>query len=541
MDYLIDSRLDFSDAAFQSQVDPALEQVDLVCAAFDCSTKTRIREIPRIFPSGRKAPGPLRTESEPLGCKTLKGADAERVRLDNLACEFASKALNRAAERGAAGIAENPLRSLHWHLPDEVERSASPLWSDKRYDACCLHGARCKAQNLRFTANLEEISSWPDVVCQHIHSATEWKPVEVKKGTRVVTHYPSKEEATYTAALCYAIAVSCSMWAVRVGRAKLAVGRMPTFEPAGDRRAWLHLPPEATREWAMVPMAVLLNVQSPALSAECINPRRDAESCLEFHVSSGKRKYFLPPGHVYVGSGHHSHRLARSEWHNPYLPGRDGAAEECVILYSQHLRESPLYDRLQELAGKTLVCDCPMSGPCHRDVLAAEIWVQRRRPRSVVRAAKGGTYLKGLLLAGAMARGVCLPQQLTLDFPQEHVIQAMQRLVPDGMLDSYQAFPMMEDLLNSFPFNTYLEYRREKDLDLDGPFGPVDTSGQLRFAARAADDNSWVHMPIRHPCRQWLPMDSPRMTIFRQLEQLVRLTPCHTSHSWMMTCTLLLT
>ena len=85
-DYLLDPRLDFSDPSFQARIDPLLEQMDVICAAFDCSTKTRIREISRVFPDGRRAPGPLRAEDQPMGVDTLRGRDAERVQIDNAVC-----------------------------------------------------------------------------------------------------------------------------------------------------------------------------------------------------------------------------------------------------------------------------------------------------------------------------------------------------------------------------------------------------------------------------------------------------------------------
>ena len=47
--------------------------------------------------------------------------------------------------------------------------------------------------------------------------------------------YPSREEAEYTAALAFAIAVSVIWWAARRGLAKLTVPRMPAFTAVGRR------------------------------------------------------------------------------------------------------------------------------------------------------------------------------------------------------------------------------------------------------------------------------------------------------------------
>lgn len=112
-----------------------------------------------------------------------------------------------------------------------------------------------------------------------------------------------------------------------------------------------------------------------------------------------------PEGAVYVGRG--------SKWGNPYVVGetqlrrpringtdgwelegrlckpngsripfthpdltvtyhevRNATAQECVYLYARYLgrRFSP-EDIRRELAGKDLMCWCPLDAPCHADVL----------------------------------------------------------------------------------------------------------------------------------------------------------------------------
>ena len=113
----------------------------------------------------------------------------------------------------------------------------SSRWRDKRYNACCWGGARCKAQCLRH--NLDEIDHWPPLTCHHSHAPQEWAPY-LQNGGAV---YPSKEEAEYTAVIAFAIAVAASWWAVRVGRAPLHDPRLPQFECVGAREHWLDLDP----------------------------------------------------------------------------------------------------------------------------------------------------------------------------------------------------------------------------------------------------------------------------------------------------------
>ena len=71
-----------------------------------------------------------------------------------------------------------------------------------------LGGARCKRQRLRHS--IDEIAQ-----CHHINSESEWHPQQHGKER----WYPSAEEAEYTAPLVFAIAVSVSWWAARVGKA----------------------------------------------------------------------------------------------------------------------------------------------------------------------------------------------------------------------------------------------------------------------------------------------------------------------------------
>ncbi len=76
----------------------------------------------------------------------------------------------------------------------------------------------------------------------------------------------------------------------------------------------------------------------------------------------------MPPDAIYVGRP--------TVWGNPYVVGSqllDGTtltATKAVELYAQHVRE--VFDRItvrSRLGGKNLACWCPLSQPCHADVL----------------------------------------------------------------------------------------------------------------------------------------------------------------------------
>ena len=174
VDWLIDPTHDLAHPARQASLSEQLQSVDCICAALDCSTKSRAREIPRVFDSGRPAPRPLRSVEYPEGLPDLTQAERQRVLTDNEACSFVLSEIQALAERGGASVRENPWRSLHWALPQEKSMMDSGLWQDKRYSACCMMGARSKSQCLRH--NIEEISSWPVLDCKHTHDTSEWDP-----------------------------------------------------------------------------------------------------------------------------------------------------------------------------------------------------------------------------------------------------------------------------------------------------------------------------------------------------------------------------
>lgn len=89
------------------------------------------------------------------------------------------------------------------------------------------------------------------------------------------------------------------------------------------------------------------------------------------------------PYDVYVGRGRDPETGEPGEWGNPFSHRRSrvpgvivvSSVEEAIERYRRHLwaeiRSGRLpFDRLAELAGKTLGCWCA-PGPCHGEVLAA--------------------------------------------------------------------------------------------------------------------------------------------------------------------------
>eukprot|EP00435_Cladocopium_sp_Y103_P009381 s366_g2.t1 len=320
VDWLLDPIHDLADPARQASLGPQLDECDFVAAALDCSTKSRAREIPRVFEDGRKAPGPLRSDRYPEGLPNLSSKDQRRVDTDNQACAWVLPQLQKAADENRGALRENPARGLHWELPLVKAMMASGRWFDTDYSAWVFNSARAKSQRLRHS--IQEIADWTNLQCHHIHAEDEWTPF-THEGVRV---YPFKEEAGYSACLAFSIAVAASWWAVRTGRAALAVPRMPPTEAVGRRAHWLDFDPRSMRQWALAPLAISLGLL-PLDAAEAARvPRRS-------RVTAVLRDGVLPPEAIYVGQGHYSHRIPKTKWASPFTPGHNVSLDEWLPKY----------------------------------------------------------------------------------------------------------------------------------------------------------------------------------------------------------------
>jgi hypothetical protein len=83
LDKAIRSSDDLDSTARQQELRDQVQSVTFVAAAFDCSTKSRVRENEREFEDGRQTPGPPRSESHPEGLPSLRGAAKRRAERGN--------------------------------------------------------------------------------------------------------------------------------------------------------------------------------------------------------------------------------------------------------------------------------------------------------------------------------------------------------------------------------------------------------------------------------------------------------------------------
>ncbi|CAE7730172.1 unnamed protein product [Symbiodinium sp. CCMP2592] len=462
VDLLLNPAQDISRSEFQAELRPSLDQACLLFAALDCSTKSAIREIPLRLPSGRSGPPPLRSHEHPMGLPGLKIDDQRRVSKDNCACRFVLDEQQRILERGG-----------------EAEMWASDQWWDTRYDACCFMGARRKRQRLRH--NVWELTQGPSLLCHHTHHPQEWQPWEAQG--RVF--YPSKEEAEYTAPLAFHIAVACSWWAGRLGLAQLRVPRGPPIQCVGRREHWLEIDSRALREWAMSPLAISLGLRP-------IDPGEAARVPVRVEVASVLREHkSLPPDVIYVGRGHHSHRLPVTQWASPFVPGHNCGADEWLPLYVEHVL-SNLQTDLVQLEGRTLACDCALSQVCEGDLLAGLVF-DAGRPQGIPHQGAAGRPRRSaqkrsrrVLLAAAAS---ALPTPVGAVIPylhQDSVVATFQSFFPGVEWGDFR-FPMVEDLINAPPFTDYVQWCRGRQEEWDGPLLPQLVSAQQRQWQRTAE------------------------------------------------------
>ena len=468
VDILFGSEFDLTLAATHDAVSHTLPHVDVVSCAMDCSTKSRIREIPM---PGRHSPKPLRSSTHPRGAPGLTQQAAERVTRDNVCSDFALAVQFVMNLKNKGAFRENPRNSYHWIDPVEVFLSESDDWTTWDYDACCLFASRRKKQ--RIIHNISDMKSLPNLTCGHVHDEHEWKPVQAPGQP---TYFPSKEEAEYTAHLCFTLVVCCSFWAAARGLATLKIQRLPPMQTSGDWRPLLHLDPSTFRGDAMPAVASFLGLRVLEDS-----PRRvTIDDVVDINFG-------LPPNHIYIGHGHFRHRLECTKWECPFVEGRDGSAHEVLLQYIAWLPTSPLVPQIPELANQVLVCDCQPNQFCHGDVLTGSFAQQRAPPVNLTKRRRA----HGKLLLGIMA-GLKIPAAVAVHVTQASLVTSVKNLFPHVCWDGVR-WPLVEDLINHDALQAFPKWMNQQEYPMDGECGPqiLDRSGvMLQRAASQAQSGA---------------------------------------------------
>ncbi|CAE7330632.1 unnamed protein product, partial [Symbiodinium sp. CCMP2456] len=303
---------------------------------------------------------------------------------------------------------------------------------------CVFAGARCKSQTIRH--NIDELAQGPPLACQHVHDASEWEPYAL--GDSIV--YPSHEESECTAPVAFFLAVSVSWWAARQGLAIAKIHRLPPFEATGRKEHWLQI----DRDASYAPLAISLGLRPAQIPGAAELPVR----ALAEDTVVGKG--VLPSGCIYVGQGNYQHRLPTSQWRSPWVAGLNCDPAERLTPYAEFIL-TELWNELDRLCGMTLLCDCPLDVPCEADVLAGLLFDCRRGAVPVL-------------------------------FRQEAIILRFRKLFPAEWFRGFR-FPMIEDIINQAPFDSFGRWLVARGDEWEGPLVPIATEKQQRFRQRRAD------------------------------------------------------
>jgi len=419
----------------------------------------------------------------------LLWAAGEHAEVESATTDFWLGKIKSHQIRGGVSVRENLANSAVWDAKAERAMWERGTWWDKKYATCTLQSARHSRRNLRH--DIEEIKLWPDMDCHHTHDPEEW---ESKHTAENKIYDPSREEDEYTACLCFHVVRAVSMWAVRVGRAKPRIPRQPPVETEGDRVAWLQWDHRAFREWAMLPMGMVLGLDLKtvgAVSKDQTIPRREQITGAYFGQ--------LHQDEIYVGAGHHSHKQKCTKWASPFIEGQHGTAKECKLLYVNHLHESGLLIDIMELADKKLLCECEQEEQCIADILIAEVYSKRHggwwQPKTLgMLAATGGDawvawtqMRKEFRRKPPRHRLYKVPQ---VRWQQESVVRAFASMFPLEFFQGFR-FPMIEDIVNGQAFTRYMDWRDGQDYAEGSSLPPAFIS---RSAARKARGGAGIQL-----------------------------------------------
>lgn len=109
VDLEINKELDVTKVSTQKAIADALPAVHVVSCAMDCSTKSKIREIP--LPGGR-GPAPLRSSRYPRGLPGLPESVVSRVTGDNCCSDFVLAIQHVMNPHGRGAFRENPVTAI---------------------------------------------------------------------------------------------------------------------------------------------------------------------------------------------------------------------------------------------------------------------------------------------------------------------------------------------------------------------------------------------------------------------------------------------
>ena len=257
LEWEINSGDDIRKPEVQEKFNSFARDADATILAIPCESLTRIREKP--IPGHSNPPVPLRDAKHVRGLPDLKESDQKKVASGNATTDWALQYAEEADGAGNDVLLENPRRSWVRQFNKCQKLVSKSHWVETEYPACAYFAARCKAQWV--AGNFPEVKFIGQPKCSLLHDEGESDPYFCKQSRR--WGYPSKEEAEYTPAVAFTVAVALTMSAAREGRRKLSIPRLPAAESSGSRCGWSTYDPRALRRWLMPVQARAIGLSLP--------------------------------------------------------------------------------------------------------------------------------------------------------------------------------------------------------------------------------------------------------------------------------------
>ena len=169
-----------------------------VAPPYGAASRARARRLPALEKHGFRIPRPLRDAARPDAVDGLQGSDKVQVEVANILYEHITCLVLEALDLSVPVAIENPSNSWYWEtsaFAPLLQRSEA-VWVS--FHNCCHGGKRPKATSL-WTTWLPLLSL--QATCDNSHEHLPWTP-----HNRRGLHFPSHDEASYPALLCFRLA-----------------------------------------------------------------------------------------------------------------------------------------------------------------------------------------------------------------------------------------------------------------------------------------------------------------------------------------------
>ena len=181
-----------------------------IAPACGTASKAREKKLTSLAKRGFKIPGPLRSQSKPMGLDGLSGLDKVRTETANMVYEATAQLVETCYNLNILCSVENPENSLFWFFPAVAKIMESIEGHSVSFHNCMHGGSRNKLTKWWATDDtFEELR----VFCDNSHSHAKWNPTPVGKNLS----FPTAAEAAYPILLCKRIMAILLAYATRHG------------------------------------------------------------------------------------------------------------------------------------------------------------------------------------------------------------------------------------------------------------------------------------------------------------------------------------